>query len=217
MAIIIDDFGYTYNETVKEFIFLKYPITLSIIPGLKASKRIARDAALAEKEYIIHLPMEPLNEKYDDHGYTIRTDLDDEVIRFRVRAACSNLPDAAGVNNHQGSKVTADQHIMNIVINELAKQGKYFIDSRTTQNSVAYHTARNHNIKTAENQLFLDARNDQDFISEQIQRLAQLAVEKGSVVAIGHVRENTLKVLERKMAELDSRGIEFVHASDIVH
>ncbi len=215
-AIIIDDFGYSYNSLVKEFLLLGFPLTISIIPGLDESKRVAREAALTNRTILVHMPMEPEEGKYADDGFTILSRHDPGTIRLRVRSAFTQLPAAVGMNNHQGSKVTADKAAMKTVLEELKRQNKIFIDSRTNNASVAMETARSLRVPAVANQLFIDAEDNSDFIRSQLNKMSDLAVANGQVVAIGHLRKRTLRVLQEMMPRLQTRGIEFVSITDVI-
>lgn len=214
-AIIIDDFGYAYNDLVQKFLFFPKPLTISIIPGLKETAKVARDAKLAEREILVHMPMEPLNEKFSDEGYTILSGMDGGTVRLRVQQALAKIPDAIGMNNHQGSKVTAERAVMKAVLGELKKQNKFYIDSRTNPKSVAVEVARDLKVPVGANKIFLDAEDDEDFITSQMNRMADMASQNGQVIAIAHMRKKTFKVLERMMPQLEDQGIRFVYISDL--
>ncbi|NLP10563.1 divergent polysaccharide deacetylase family protein [bacterium] len=215
-AIIIDDFGYAYNNLVKEFLLLGCPLTISILPGLDESKRVAREAALTNRAILVHMPMEPEEGRYVDNGFTILCRHDPGTIRLRVRSALAHLPAAVGMNNHQGSKATADRAVMKTVLEELKRQNKIFIDSRTSSASVAVEVARSLRVPVAENQVFIDAEDDTEFIRSQLNIMADLAVTNGHVVAIGHLRKRTLRVLQEMIPRLQARGVEFVPITDLL-
>ncbi|HNR67253.1 MAG TPA: divergent polysaccharide deacetylase family protein [bacterium] len=215
-AIIIDDFGYSHNDLVRSFISFPHAITLSIIPGLRESRTIARDAELAKKTYLVHMPMEPLNEPFDDLGFTILAGQDAGLIRMRTRSAFSQLPHAVGLNNHQGSRATADEAVMRILLQELKSLDKFFIDSHTHPSSIGLQIGKQVGLPVEENQLFLDAKDDKAFIRSQMERLATLASTQGKVIAIGHVRPNTLQILQEMIPQLEDRGIKFVPVSQLV-
>ena len=106
---------------------------------------------------------------------------------------------------------------MQTVMNEIKKTDKYFIDSRTSSKSVALQVARNLGLPCAANQIFLDAKNDKNFIIKQFNKLGELAGKKGTAIGIGHVRPLTYEILEKMIPQLESRGIEFVFISDIIN
>ncbi|MBN2001015.1 divergent polysaccharide deacetylase family protein [candidate division KSB1 bacterium] len=217
IAVIIDDFGYSYNNTVTDFLSFQKPITISIIPGLKQSKKIAQIAKLGQKDFLIHMPMEPLNESYSDDGFILLSLHDPATLRKRMRKAMSELPHAVGMNNHQGSRATSDPHLMDTVLGELQSRNLLFIDSRTTSASVAYRIAVQKGIPAAQNNIFLDQEDSRDYIRGQVEKLADLAHQNTKALAIGHVRENTLVVLQESIEYLELRGIEFVSISQYIN
>ena len=216
VAIIIDDFGYNYNDVTKSFLFFEVPLTIAILPGLSHSQVIARDAGLANKDVLVHMPMEPLEAEIHDDGFTLLTTQESGIIRLRIKKAMAAIPNAVGMNNHQGSKATTDARLLNTLFIELHSQNKFFIDSRTNSKSIALTVARQNNVPARANQLFLDAKDDDEFIKSQIVRMADLARKNGSVIAIGHDREKTNKILEEMLPPLQARGIEFVGVSELL-
>ncbi|HNW58156.1 MAG TPA: divergent polysaccharide deacetylase family protein [bacterium] len=214
IAIIIDDFGYAYNDLAKKFLFFPKPLTIAILPGLKATSLVARDARLANREILVHMPMEPNKAKWSDEGYTLLAGQDAGTVRLRVRAALAQLPGALGLNNHEGSRVTQDRAMMRTVMAELKRQNKIFIDSRTSSQSVALAAAREAGVRAASNQFFLDAEDDEDFIEAQMNKAAAMASRQGQVIAIGHMRKRTYRVLERMIPALEQQGIRFVYISE---
>ena len=217
VAIIIDDFGYNYNDLAREFLRFRYPITVSIIPGLQDSRTVGREASLLNKEVLVHMPMKPEDAAYNDNGYLLYPGQDNSAVRMRLRQAFSQLPNAVGINNHQGSLATTDPELMRTVMGELKLSDKFFVDSFTTPKTIGYKTAKKMGVKTVENKMFIDAKYEQDFMLSQFDRITEMALAGQSVVAIGHVRRKTLDILERKIPELDEKGIEFVSVSKLVN
>lgn len=216
MAIIVDDFGYQHNDLVRKFLYYPKPLTIAILPGHKATGVVARDAKDANREILVHMPMEPLNEKYSDEGYTLLAGQDAGTVRLRVRAALAQIPHAIGINNHQGSRVTTDRAMMKAVMTELKRQGKVFIDSRTSSQSVALQVAREVGVSAGANQVFLDAEDKESFIEGQFEKAAAIAGKQGEVIAICHLRKRTFRVLERMIPRLEQQGIRFVYLSEVL-
>jgi polysaccharide deacetylase 2 family uncharacterized protein YibQ len=216
-AIIIDDFGYSANKTARDFLMLNVPLTVSIIPGLDHSQRLAELANLQGKEVMIHMPMQPKDQKVPDDGFLLYPGLAPGRVSMRLRQAFAQIPMADGLNNHQGSLATADADLMNTVMITLQGMDKFFIDSWTSPQSVAFETAKQHNVPTARNKIFIDANDDKTFIRNQLNLLAKQAKEQGDVIAIGHVRKRTLAVLQEMIPILKASGVTFVNASDLVN
>ena len=118
-----------------------------------------------------------------------------------------------GLNNHQGSKATADKRIMNIVSNVLKRHGKYFVDSRTTSQTVAEDIMRTRGVPTARRHVFLDNDDDINKIREQLYKLVDNAEAKGSAIGIGHAKKLTLQVLRDEIPKLKKNGFKFQFAS----
>ncbi len=217
IAVIIDDFGYSLNSTVKKFLSFKRPITISIIPGLRQSKKIAQLAKWGQKDFLIHMPMEPMNGSFKDDGYILLTIHEPDILQKRLEKAITALPYAVGMNNHQGSRATSDPHLMNVVMKTVKDHNLLFVDSRTSASSVAYRVARQNAVPAAQNHLFLDQEDSRDYIRGQVKKLADLAFQNTKVLAIGHVRPSTLAVLEESIEYLELRGVEFVSISQYLN
>ena len=99
----------------------------------------------------------------------------------------------------------------------LGDMGKFFIDSRTNSKSIAYHIARQMNLKCNYNNFFLDSRDEDEFIADQLDLLAQRARKTGEVIVIGHPRRRTIKALREMLPKLQAMGVTFVHVSELVH
>ena len=148
IVIIIDDFGYRDDKVSEGFLLLDANLTFAVIPGHNNSKVFAAKAKQRGFEVIVHMPMESTTKTPGEKEYILTTSMTSTEIEKRVEQVIAEFPEAVGMNNHQGSKATADKRIMNIVSNILKRHGKYFIDSRTTAESVAESTMRSRGIPT---------------------------------------------------------------------
>jgi hypothetical protein len=216
IAIIIDDFGYNRAEVYSGFFALPYPITYSVIPGLPHSQEVARRLQQQGKAIMIHLPMEPLEGRVEDSEFTLYTRLSENEIRGRVRKAVGELPQARGLNNHMGSLATVDGRLLRPALEEIRQANLFFIDSRTNPDTQAHILAKQLGLRTALNDLFLDANSDEDWISDKMMQLADRAAQKGWAIGIGHPNTNTLRVLRELGPVLQQRGFQFVPAIDLV-
>ena len=213
IVIIIDDFGYRDDNVSEGFLSLDADITFAIIPGHQNSKVFAAKADQNGYEVIVHMPMESTNETRGEKEYKLTTSMTSDEIESKVEKVISEFPEAVGMNNHQGSKATSDKRIMNIVGNVLKRHGKYFIDSRTSSETVAEITMRSRGVPTIRRHVFLDNENQKNKIREQLYKLADKAELKGLAVGIGHAKTNTLKVLKQEIPRLKEHGFKFQFAS----
>jgi polysaccharide deacetylase 2 family uncharacterized protein YibQ len=115
-----------------------------------------------------------------------------------------------------GSKITEDRKIMKIILEEIKRYNLFFIDSMTSNNSIAYQVAQEMGVKTAKRSVFLDNENDMEYIKGQMLEVQEIALREGEVIAIGHGRINTFYVLKRMIPELIRAGIEIVPVSELV-
>jgi polysaccharide deacetylase 2 family uncharacterized protein YibQ len=216
VAIVIDDLGYSRNGVVTDLLSLDLPLTIAVLPTLPHSNFALERARSEGKCAILHLPMEPDESKGSDLEM-VTTGMDDADIERLVRRYINSLPGIEGVNNHQGSRATADPRVMAAVLGAVKKEQLFFLDSLTSNKSVAYNTARELGVATARNSLFLDTdTEDAEVVERRIRQLVSMARANGSAVGIGHPRRWTLAALENSKSFLDNTDIELVFLTDIV-
>ena len=217
IVLIIDDFGYRNDLISDGFLELEVPITCAIIPGHSQSQKFAKKALNAGKEVIIHMPMESSVATSGEEEYKIKIGMTSEEIEWRINEVLNEIPEAVGMNNHQGSRATADSKIMSVVASVLKNRDKFFLDSRTVSNTVGEKSMRAIGVPTASRHVFLDNDSSIDKISTQLDELAAFAKKRGLGIGIGHARPNTLKVLQDKIPELLKVGYKFEFVSNAVN
>ena len=217
IVLIIDDFGYRNDLISDGFLELEVPITCAIIPGHSQSQKFAKKALNASKEVIIHMPMESSVATSGEEEYKIKIGMTSEEIEWRINEVLNEIPEAVGMNNHQGSRATADSKIMSVVASVLKNRDKFFLDSRTVSNTVGEKSMRAIGVPTASRHVFLDNDSSIDKISTQLDELAAFAKKRGLGIGIGHARPNTLKVLQDKIPELLKVGYKFEFVSNAVN
>jgi len=100
---------------------------------------------------------------------------------------------------------------------EIKENKKFFVDSRTTRNSVAESTMRKYSVPTNKRDIFLDNDLDEEKIKIQMLKLADVAERKGIAIGIGHVKPQTLAVLRREIPDLQKKGFRFEFVSRLVY
>jgi polysaccharide deacetylase 2 family uncharacterized protein YibQ len=215
VAIIFDDAGYSIRAA-REVESIGRPVTLSVLPDLPYSTAIAEEAAARGVQVILHLPLEPDDETIRLGEGGIRVAMSDEQIRRMVAADLATVPTAVGANNHMGSLGTSDPRVMRAVMEEMKARRLFFVDSVTSPHSVAAQVAREMNVPTAARAVFLDNRDEEEYVRGQFRILIALAQGRGQAIAIGHVGRVTASVLVSMLPEFDEAGIQLVRASDLV-
>jgi uncharacterized protein len=115
-----------------------------------------------------------------------------------------------------GSAATADPRVMRAVAGVLARRGLFFLDSRTTDTTVAERTAEESSVPSAHRRVFLDDVATEPAIRTQLAELVRRAREEGSAIAIGHPYAATLAVLEADLPGLEKRGVKLVRVGELV-
>lgn len=216
IAIVIDDFGYRNDKISDGFLEIDASLTYAIIPGHNYSTSFGEKAVGAGYEVIVHMPMENTGKTYGEEKFVLMTDMDSETIKRRINNAFSQIPSAIGMNNHQGSKASADQHVISNIAEVIKDKGLFFLDSRTTVETIIVTTMELFGVPTAKRNIFLDNEDDEAKIKIQLEKLANKAERDGSAIGIGHVKLKTLNVLKREIPKLQEKGFEFVFVSKLV-
>lgn len=215
VAIIIDDIGYD-KRIANKFIGLAIPLTLSILPHSPHQSKIARRAHEKGLETMLHLPMEPEEyPKVNPGPGTLLTSMSPDELIDQLQKNLAQVPYVNGVNNHMGSKLTAESDQMYQIFTVLKKRGLFFIDSRTTKDTICKSSARLFKIPFAQRDVFLDHSYDPNFIRGQIQELIRIAQRQGSAIAIGHPHPTTYKILKEELSNLQQK-VRLVPASELV-
>ena len=217
IAIIIDDFGYRNDYVTDGFLALEADLTYAVIPGHEHSYFFSDKAKSAGFEVIVHMPMENTGKTYGEEQFVLKTDMDVETIQRRVINAFNQIPSAIGMNNHQGSKASADQRIMSTIARVLKDKNKFFVDSRTTVETIGETTMKIFDVPTASRNVFLDNDDDEEKITVQLMKLVKKSEERGTAIGIGHVKPKTLNVLKEHIPKLQKDGYKFEFVSNILH
>ena len=216
VAIIIDDLGYD-KKIARKLSQLNGGITFSILPHSPYQESIARLAQKNGLSTMLHLPMEPFEYPNINPGPgTLLTSMTPDQLIRQLEENLASVPHITGVNNHMGSKMTAESSQMYQIFSVLKKRNLFFIDSRTSDKSLCKPSARLFQIPFAQRDVFLDHSQDPDFIRKQIRELIRIAQRNGQAVGIGHPHTITYEILQEMMPELEKK-VKLVPASAIVH
>ncbi len=200
LAIVIDDVGYHQKEDAAVFA-MPTQISVAIIPAAPYARQRNQQAREQGRDVLIHMPMQPKSKmKIEGGGLTLGMS-QDEVSR-RVQTAKSIVSAAIGMNNHMGSAATSDRALMTYLMQELAEQHLFFLDSRTIGSSVAGNVAKEQGVKSLDRHIFLDDSDALADVQHQYQLAIQHARKQGTSIVIGHPRKNTIAVLQAGLANL---------------
>ena len=204
LSLIIDDLGQNLPRD-RRVLALPGPVTAAIMPDTPHATEFAREAHRAGKIVILHMPMDPAKGPFAWHP-----DLPLDELEKRLNAAFKMVPYTAGINNHMGSRMTSQPAAMAWLMADLQRRHKFFVDSRTSAQTVAAAQAQKIGLASVSRDVFLDDERTEAAIFTQLQTAISLARKQGSAVMIGHPYPQTLAVLERELPKLKGQGIDWI-------
>jgi polysaccharide deacetylase 2 family uncharacterized protein YibQ len=216
LAILLDDAGQNADLLARARA-LPREVAVAVLPFLPSSSEVAAAMHRTGHEVWLHLPMEPEDYPRSDPGPgAVFSSMSADEIRITVHAALNNVPHVVGVNNHMGSKTTADLRTMTWIMQELKARGVAFIDSRTTQSTVAEEAAIAQGVPVNRRHVFLDNARSPEAIRRQLDEAVYRCRLKGEAIAIGHLADVTIRVLAEELPGLGERGADLVPPSKLV-
>ena len=191
------------------------PLNFAFLPYAPNLARQTSNMRDNGHELLVHMPMEPTgNENPGPRALT--TQLSDAQLLETLEYNLSQFEGFVGVNNHMGSRFTADQRRMEIVMKSLKARGLLFLDSVTTSSSKGITLARSYDIPWAGRDIFIDNEIDEGAILAQLRKVEQVAQERGVVIAIGHPHSDTYRALKAWIPTLKGKGLVLVPLSSVV-
>ena len=215
VAIIIDDIGYD-RKMAEGFLELDVPLTFSVLPQGTYNHSIIDQALKKDVEIMLHLPMEPGNypSVNPGPGALLSSMKPDELIA-QLNANLDRVPSVKGVNNHMGSKLTASSEQMRQIFTILKKRDLFFVDSRTSADTLCRPSAELLHLPFAERDVFIDHEQTRKFVRKQLKLLVKRANRQGYAIGIAHPHPVTLEVLREMLPDL-KKAVFFTHASQVV-
>ena len=186
LTFVFDDAGHNLDQ-LEYFLRLPFPCTIAVLPGLRYSSESARRIRKAGKQVIMHQPMQSVDLHINPGPGAVTPGLSAEQIKNIVRKNLEEIWPVAGMNNHEGSLMTADEAAMSAVLDVVAEKHIFFLDSRTTARSVVAKVAKEKNMAVWERAIFIDNDKSRAAMETQIKKGLSIARQKGSAIMIGHV------------------------------
>ncbi|MBQ3025429.1 MAG: divergent polysaccharide deacetylase family protein [Spirochaetaceae bacterium] len=208
--IVLDDGGHNLNH-LQPFLNLDIPLTIAVLPELSYSKESALRIKNSGKTLILHQPMQAINLSTDPGPSAIMPEMSAEQIRSLLTKNLDSLGIKVGLNNHEGSLITADTYAMKVVMEVCKERGMFFLDSRTNSKSVCKSVASEYGVKLYERNTFLDNTPNQADMIAMFKSGIEVAKKNGSVIMIGHVwsGKNLADVLQKMYDEYYPQGFIF--------
>ena len=191
-------------------------LTYSFLPHSPHVNHLSMRAYDENKEIMLHLPMQSEDgRKLGPGGLTEA--MSEEKFKTVIANSINAIPFARGFNNHMGSQLTKNQLLMHRLMQQVAaKNNLFFVDSRTTSQSVAFQVARDAGLRSIQRDIFIDHELSPRFINKQLKKLIKRAQRTGTALAIAHPKRLTIAILEKWLPTLKDKGIDLVPVSTLI-
>ncbi len=186
LIFVFDDGGQNLSQ-LSPFLKLPFPITVAVLPQLAHSREAANQIRDSGNEVILHQPMQAVNASVNPGPGAIKPDMTESQIISTLFQNITELGPIAGMNNHEGSAITADAEKMAVVMKMCSQEGIYFLDSRTNSETQVPYVAQALGYSWYERNIFLDNEKTNANALKELRKGLDLANKNGSVIMIGHI------------------------------
>src|SRR5690606_36668696 len=216
IAILIDDVGHSLTQG-RRLLALPEPVSLAILPHTQAARTLAEEAAARGRTVILHQPME------NGAGLSIGpgglySGMPAAELQQVLRTNLDSFGHIRGLNNHMGSRLTAERPAMDQVMQVLRERELFFIDSRTTHHTQAAFAAEAAGVPHLSRNVFLDNERSAEAIGRAFDRALEVARREGQALVIGHPYPQTLEFLEWRLSGdlMAEEGVEVVDVVELL-
>jgi len=198
IAIIIDDLGDRLADG-RKVISLPGRLTIGIIPYTPYARKLAQFATEQDKELILHLPMESIDQRPLGKA-GLHMGMSEAQLRGSLSASLKSIKNIRGISNHMGSRLTQDAKIMQWLMAGIHAYGDlYFVDSRTIDTSQAQSMAEQAGIDHVRRDVFLDNDKSSQAMTKQWTYFLRRAKKEGSAGMIAHPYPQTIAFLKQRL------------------
>ena len=210
LIFVFDDGGQNL-EHLKKFLELPFPITVAVLPQITHSVEAAELVRKSGNEVILHQPMQSVNASINPGPGAITPDMSEEEIISQLFVNINQVGPVAGMNNHEGSGITADAEKMALILQMASENGIYFLDSRTNVETQVPYVARELGYTWYERNIFLDNEKTKENALAELKKGLALANKNGNVIMIGHIWSADFlpALLKEAYPELKEKGYTF--------
>ena len=215
IAIIIDDMG-NHGGWGEAALTIPGPVTYAFLPHTPHARRLALKAHALKKEVMLHLPMQSHEGNPLGPG-ALTLHMTEAAFKRTLLDDLNAIPYARGLNNHMRSLLTRHPGAMAWLMQGMRARGElFFVDSRTTLETVARQLALEYGVPSASRDVFLDNDRSPRAIARQLEQLVKRARRQGYAIGIGHPYPETTQVLSEQLGTLQSQGVRLIPASEMI-
>ncbi|MBQ0050795.1 MAG: divergent polysaccharide deacetylase family protein [Treponema sp.] len=202
IVLIIDDAGRSAANT-KLYAQLPFPLTIAVLPKQPQTRQCAQTVLAGGKEMILHQPMQAENLNINPGPGAIRADMSTFEIAATIKENLAELgPGVKGLNNHEGSLITANEIKIGAVLDVCSEKGVYFLDSRTTAATKAKQAALERDMFIFEKAgPYIDNEISREKMLERMLETLAYANRHSRAIVIGHV-DKSAAILPELLTEM---------------
>jgi uncharacterized protein len=218
ISILIDDIGYKFKEDIRA-LALPGPVAYAILPHAPHTQKMSEIAHKKGKDILLHQPMQAevmdKNEFLGPGALTLNMTREEflQTLNINIKA----VPNLIGINNHMGSLLTRHPGHMQWLMETMKSNGQFYVDSLTSDYSVAARLAKENNVPYLTRDVFLDHKQQRKYIRQQFKELIRVAKRNGSALGIGHPHISTIEVLSEVLQDVEKYGVKFVSIKTLLH
>lgn len=216
ISIIIDDLGYRFQEDLRA-LALPGPVAYAILPHAPHTEKMSQIALQKGKDVLLHQPMQAMGKNQYLGPGALNLNMTRAEFLQTLNINMRAVPNLIGINNHMGSLLTRHPGHMQWLMEAIKSNGQFYVDSLTSDYSVAARLAKENNIPYLTRDIFLDNKQNPKYIRNQFIELIKVAKRKGSAIGIGHPHISTVEVLSQVLQEVDKYGVKFVGLKSLIH
>lgn len=167
ISIIIDDLGYRFQEDLRA-LALPGPVAYAILPHAPHTEKMSQIAYQKGKDILLHQPMQAMEKnKYLGPG-ALTLNMSRAEFLQTLNINIQKVPNLIGINNHMGSLLTRHPGHMQWLMEKMKSNGQFYVDSLTSDDSVAARLAKENQIPYLTRDVFLDNKLNPGYIRNQI-------------------------------------------------
>lgn len=214
IAFVFDDGGQNLMQ-LEKFLSLPFPITIAVLPKLPHSVDSAKKIRASKNELILHQPMQSVNENVNPGKCAITPEMTENQIISVLFENVNEIAPISGLNNHEGSAITADAEKVATILKFASEEGIYFLDSRTNVQTKVPYVAEQMGYSYYERNIFLDNEKTRENVLKELKKGLNIANRDGQVIMIGHIWSADFlpELLKEIYPELTKKGYKFIKVS----
>ena len=190
------------------------PFTAALVPGRRESKELLRAARAAQREVVLHLPLEPINYPQVNPGPgTVLVTMKPAKIVSLVDRYLDEAGPVTAIANHMGSLATQDMSVMTAVYGELKRRNLPFLHMQPAAGSVCRQLSSELGIayQTPDEVIDLETRGGKgQALESRWKKALARARERGQLIVMLRASPRVREWLPRALAAERRKGVSIV-------